>query len=374
MADCEPHEDDGATDVLLICPMFFSYHKSIVQNLESRGLRVTWWNDRVSDSPLYKIALRLIPCLIGSLSTRGFLNRIACLNTTRITQVLVIKGEGLSPASVRALRKALPTARFVYYLWDAVENVRGAVRIAPLFDNVATFDPVDARRFGWVHRPLFARQLADQAAEAASAWDLVFIGTLHSDRLRVLQRLLARSGAGLRTFAFGFIPGRLMWAIRHLTDPAMWRKENVHVSTMPMASDAVRDIVNAARAVVDIEHPRQRGLTMRTIETLLAGRKLVTTNRYIVDSDLYHPSRICVVARKAPIVSQGFLMSDFVPLKPTVMRHYSLSGWVDELLNLGRHCKTHREAVSTSPKPTMATMFGAKPCTHRPTAGADWRE
>jgi len=323
--------------VLLICPSFFSYHRSIVAELESRGFAVEWWNDRPSEASVYKLLLRLFPRWLAAGSARAFAARTAALAQPQaITHVLVVKGEALSPAAVRALRRALPQARFTYYLWDGVENARGALAIAPLFDTVATFDPLDARRFGWQHRPLFARRGAAEAsagaATPAARYDWAFVGTLHSDRLKVLRRLAAASRRE-RMFAFGFVPGRLMWVLRHLTDWAMWRKDGVAVSTRPMAAEAVQAVVDSARTIVDIEHPRQRGLTMRSIETLLAGRKLVTTNALICDSDLFDESRVCIIDRRRPSIPPTFLRSSFAPLSAAQRARHSVGGWVDELLH-----------------------------------------
>ena len=62
-------------------------------------------------------------------------------------------------AFIQMLRAAFPRARLSLYFWDSIENAPRARRIAPLFDQVATFDPVDAEKLGWIYRPLFARAI-----------------------------------------------------------------------------------------------------------------------------------------------------------------------------------------------------------------------
>ena len=52
-------------------------------------------------------------------------------------------------------------------------------------------------------------------------------------------------------------------------------------------------------AVLDIEHPKQVGLTMRTFEVLASGRKLITTNRSIINHEFYDPLRMCYRQRTA---------------------------------------------------------------------------
>jgi hypothetical protein len=109
---------------------------------------------------------------------------------------------------------------------------------------------------------------------------------------------------------------------------------------MPAAE--VAEIVRQSRAVLDVEHPRQRGFTMRTIETLLAGKKLVTTNKHIVGSDLYHPSRAHVISRRTPEIPAGFVEQPCDAIPDELRRRYSCEGWAAELLSLQDAAREHR--------------------------------
>jgi hypothetical protein len=149
----------------------------------------------------------------------------------------------------------------------------------------------------------------------------------------------------LSFFAFGFIPGRLMWFLRHLADWSLWRPAGIRLSTEPIAASDVHRITAASRAVVDIEHPRQRGLTMRTIETLLAGHKLVTTNAHVSQSDLYDPTRVCIVDRKRPRIPHAFLDAPAHPVPDAVASRYTLDGFLDELIGTASCAATQAHAT-----------------------------
>jgi hypothetical protein len=321
--------------VLLVSPFVFSYHETISRTLRALGYEVTWWDERASNGTLYKLALRLLPRLTAMWSERHFQARLGQLDAAAISHVLVVKGEGLSRKTARRLRDALAHASMGLYLWDGVENVRGVTSILGVFDSVATFDPRDAAQRGWTYRPLFgAAGDGVPAPPAVSRFAWCFIGTLHSDRHRVLHRLRKASDDSSRSFVFGYIPGRLMWLLRHLTDWTLWLAPKGSLSTRPMAAADVRAQVAASRVVVDVEHPHQRGLTMRTIETLMAGKKLVTTNRHILDSELYEPSRVHVISRRRPSIPAAFLELPFRPIPERLRHRYSCEGWIAELLDL----------------------------------------
>ena len=319
--------------VLLVSPLTFSYHEVICSQLRDMGYGVTWWDERASSATWYKLALRLLPGPTRSGSARHFLRLLDALPRSTITQVLVIKGEGLTPEVCTALRKVLGEVPMGFYLWDGLENVKGMSKIVDCFDCAASFDPVDAAKLGWRHRPLFSRfKAAITPPEAGRDFDWCFIGTLHSDRHQVVHRLRLAGGPQSRSFVFGYSPNRLMLWARHLVDWTLWRAPAGTLSTASMPASEVQAIVARSRVVLDVEHPRQRGLTMRTIETLLAGQKLATTNPHIVESDLYHPSRVCVISRQQPSIPASFLEQPFAPLPAKLRDRYTCEGWAQELI------------------------------------------
>jgi hypothetical protein len=76
----------------------------------------------------------------------------------------------------------------------------------------------------------------------------------------------------------------------------------------------------------------QSGFTMRTIETLGAGKKLLTTNSEVADADFFKRGNISIIDRHRPIVTSTFLESAYEPPGAGILRRYSLSGWLDEVL------------------------------------------
>jgi hypothetical protein len=329
--------------VLLVSPLTFSYHLAISETLRSMGYAVTWWDERASSATWYKLALRLFPAITVRWSERFFLARLHQLDPASISHVLVIKGEGLSRRVVLEMRETLASASMGLYLWDGVENVKGVSNILLAFDSVATFDPVDAKTFGWTYRPLFGRNIsANKGITVPVQFDWCFIGTIHSDRHRVIHRLRQRYGKQARSFVFGYFQSPLLLFVRRLVDWTLWLAPKGTLSTKPMSAAEVAQNVERSTAVLDVEHPRQRGFTMRTIETLLVEKKLITTNKYIVASNLYHPSRVYVINRTEPEIPPEFLDQPYLAVPDSLIKYYSCEGWVSELLELQDIAKNSR--------------------------------
>jgi hypothetical protein len=138
----------------------------------------------------------------------------------------------------------------------------------------------------------------------------------------------------MTSFVFAYFQSPMIFFIRYLFDWTLWLAPSETLSTKPMPADLVAQKVAITSAVLDVEHPRQRGLTMRTIETLMAGKKLVTTNKYIYKCDLYHPSRIQVISRSNPQIPKAFMEQPFLSIPDQLRSYYSCKGWVSELIEL----------------------------------------
>jgi hypothetical protein len=299
------------------------------------GFQVTWWDERASSATWYKFALRFFPAATARWSETTFLNRLDRLPVASITHVLVIKGEGLSARIVNEMRKRMASASFGLYLWDGVENVKGVMNIFRFFDSVATFDPVDSKTFGWTYRPLFGRSTKiSNVTPASLEFDWCFVGTIHSDRHKVMHRLRKRYGTQLSSFVFAYFQSPLVLMVRLLSDWTLWCAPQGTLSTRAMTAEAVSFVVERSKTVLDIEHPRQRGFTMRTIETLLAEKKLVTTNQHILGCDLYHSSRVHLIDRGEPEIPPEFLAQSYLPILEELRYYYSCEGWAIELLAL----------------------------------------
>lgn len=329
--------DSKKPKALVICPTFFDYYKNIIYGFEELGFDAIWINTWLYKNSIYKALLRFFPGFISRISTSKYIRNIEDLDLDKVSEVLVIKGEGLSSEFIKYLRCKFSNANFSLYLWDGIANSPGASRIAPAFDSVSTFDPRDAQAFNWLHRPLFARHTDQEISKSnrPALYDWVFIGSLHSDRFSVLNRLSA-SQKKHEFYAYGFIPGRLIWLMRHIFNPKLLFQNKIEISTKSISSDQINQFLDNTKAVVDIEHPKQRGLTMRSIETLLLGRKLVTTNIEIKNSDLFHESRVYIIDRNKPSIPRYFLESSFLEIPSNIRSKYILKNWLEDFISTQR--------------------------------------
>ena len=321
-------------DTLLIAASFFGYAGEIKAALEKRGRSVLWVEDRPATDTWTKLLVRIHPRLVARQTSRFFEQVLAQAKALPITRVLVIKGEALSISWLERLRRACPKAECTLYFWDSYRNMpRGSDRKLAWFDRAFSFDPQDVARDPRLkYRPLFFLERFTRLPPLAQDIDVLFLGTVHTDRFRVLKRLEAHLPADLRFERVLYYPSRGLFAIRRWIDPRMWGAHARDFVFEPIGAEEVMQLIARTRIAVDVERAVQAGFTMRTIEMLGAGKKLITTNACIQSADFYNPRNMAVLDRRHPRLDKAFLRLPYEPVPDAVLRRYSLSGWLDEVL------------------------------------------
>lgn len=105
---------------------------------------------------------------------------------------------------------------------------------------------------------------------------------------------------GGRCFAYMFFQSRILYWKMKLQNKSLRGTSARDFRFAPLPKAGLLDLYRKSRAVIDIQHPRQMGLTMRCIETMGAKRKLITTNGHIAEYDFYDPNNILIVDRRIP--------------------------------------------------------------------------
>ena len=94
----------------------------------------------------------------------------------------------------------------------------------------------------------------------------------------------------------------------------------------------ISEIVDESKIIIDIQHPKQTGLTMRTIEMLGMNKKIITTNEDIKNYDFFDENNIKIINREDNYFDFTDLKSDYVNLDDSIYSYYSLSSWIFDVL------------------------------------------
>jgi hypothetical protein len=319
--------------ILLIAPNYFGYDQEIKKKLEGLGAKVDFIFDRPFSTPILKAVTRLRRELILPFADRFFEEQLDRLASTSYDMVFVIQGEGLSPKVLQLIRTRFPQASLTLYMWDSFRNKPNLVGNIKYFDRCFSFDSKDCTTYGMQFRPLFFNDGFDSPQVEETRYDVSFIGTAHSDRYSIVKNLHQALPTNSKTYFYLYLQAKWYYHYQKLTNSGMSGSKINDFEFIPLKKTQVQEVFAQSFSILDIEHPDQIGLTMRTFETLGAQKKLITTNAAVVEYDFYNPNNIFVVQREKSLkIPSAFFGTPATHLPEHLYKKYSVAGWLQEVL------------------------------------------
>ncbi|MCO5947246.1 hypothetical protein [Mucilaginibacter flavidus] len=304
--------------------------------LEEFGATVKWYDDRPSNNFLSKALIRINKNFIKKKIFnyyKAIIEQIK-IDNLHFDYVFFLNPEAISVTSLRQLKIGLPGAKFILYMWDSFKNRKTTAELMPFFDNKFTFDPRDAQNFGLKLRPLFYIDLYSAKGNGKLKYDLLFIGTAHTDRYKLLDKIRNQFSDKFIIKEYFFLGSKMLFWAKKIIEKDFRNVSYGNISFSPLTHKNNSELVQQSKAVLDINHPGQLGLTMRTFEVLGSGRKLITTNADVVNYDFYNKNNILIIDRLNPVIDKQFLLAPFMPVSDNILKKYHLRGWIAELFEI----------------------------------------
>ena len=231
---------------------------------------------------------------------------------------------------LQIMRKFIRTSRQHVWLWNPIATYRGGALSRRWYlhwlrrsgMHAYTFDPADAREGGirlvrQVYRHVTAEELADGPGDAAPV-DVYFLG-IDKGRLPALRQLQAGFERDGLTTRFHVIADKRE---SYSDDDSAW------LSPQWLSyRENLRQVVRS-RALLELLQSSGSGPTIRCLEAAFLGRKLITDNRTMRHSDLYHPSRIFILGEDDLAGLKAFLDAPLLPVDERVLEGYDLAHWI----------------------------------------------
>lgn len=327
--------------MLLIAPVFFGYYREILKEAEGIGMKVQYICDAPSNTNFSKALGRVNKNLVKGSTKKYFEhNVLPLIEVEKFDYVFVVAGMTFSftPDMVKKIRESQPNAKFVMYQWDSEKNLPYSTHIHQYFDRLVSFDRFDCiRNSKYVFLPLFyIKRYADlRPIENVDAkYDCAYIGTAHPQKYRDVSDMAEQlTLKWKRQFIYHYMPSKLKYLYHKLTAVEFRKVKLSNFETQKMSTDAVMQIFEQSRCILDAPQAGQTGLTIRTIECLGAKRKLITTNPDIVNYDFYKEENIYVYNGKFDFSSK-FFTEPYKALSSELYDKYALKSWLQEVLCL----------------------------------------
>jgi len=213
-----------------------------------------------------------------------------------------------------------PRINSYFFLWDPARcphyaPTREALEQLKNLHKCYSFQEEDCQDFGlhfnstmYVPPPLPC---------AHERYDVLFLG-VPKDRLHLLRELHKELSAfGLRLhFRIATLDQKIFpeqkpgWLLTH-----EWLSYPNYLS-----------LVAQSRCLLDLYQSIQTGYSLRVMEHIYFGKKLLTNNRTIKQAAFYHSNNIFVLGEDENFVD--WLGLPFVPIHDTIKEYYSLASWI----------------------------------------------
>lgn len=321
--------------ILFISPEFFGIDKIIINNLEEKGAVVQWYNERSIKSSFSRALNSINPKLFYFHSNKYY-EKIIDKVKGSIDLIFVIKGEMISKKTLLLFRRKFPNVELVLYLYDPIKYIKGILEKTPLYDRVISFEPNDCKKYGFEFRALFCdfeKVNKNKATSFGKHYDICFYGTMYGDRFQIVYQLKKYCDEhNLNFYSFCYLRGKFMAIYYWLKNPYLRKLGMKRISFSPKTSLEIASIIASSNIVFDANDIYQQGLTLRTLETFVSGKKMITTNNDIVNYDFYNPNNIYVVDRKNIQIPYEFLNTKYEYTEDnSIIEKYTAKGWVKDV-------------------------------------------
>lgn len=292
--------------ILFIGPMTFGYEETIKTKLEKMGAEVDLFKENRL-SLLYRISRLLGPRFLDKYKNNFIKKIMNKVKNSRYDYFFLIRGDLLSKDFFIKIKQLQPSAHFIMYQWDSI-NLFNYLDLIDQFDIVFSFDPIDCQKHKLKYLPLFYdddyKDLRNKISKQNI--DLLFIGTLHSDRLQILKEIDKQAKENYLITSFHlYMP--FFTFVKNLIINKNFQYDLGYLMFRPFNKKKLLNFLSRSKAVIDINNTFQSGLTMRTIETLGSGKKLLTTNFSIQNESFFHTNDISILDRNHSILDLIFL-------------------------------------------------------------------
>lgn len=320
--------------ILFFCVQSFNLEKDIASQLEKHGALVTYFDERPANNNFTKGIIRLNRNFLKTRIIKYYRNILKEIKGKQFDYLLVNRGEVVPEFFLKEFIQSQNNCKYIFYTWDSFQNNGHCLSILKYFDKKMTFDHADAEKYGLEHRPLYFtdkyRKIYNSDIE--KQYDLLFLGTAHSDRYLISTQISDWCTSNhLKSYCYYYMQGKFVYLFKKYFDKSFQMFDYSKLSFKSLDSNQIVEFYDRSDVILDISHPFQSGLTMRTFEAVGAGKKLITTNFNIKNYPFYNENNILIIDRKNIELDINFFKNKYLTLDQDVYEKYSIDGWIYDL-------------------------------------------
>jgi len=344
-------------NILLIMPSFYNISKVIENELLKRGHEVTFIENKIlkEDYHLLKTVMSFIYFLLNPFYKTSYTNQILKKIHKKSFDLLFVVGHLSTNHNLfKHLKKLNLNIKTVLYLWDSF-SVWDFSHLLEKFDYKYSFDRMDCKKhtsMNLVYFPLFY-DFKDEQNNNNILYDITHIGTLNKHyniRLKIIATVISQAKVlGLRTYirtyayslnssffkrkkTLAFLRDRLVYLfdLKFRNHIILLRKykDRDFIFDSGLSQDMFNKIEGQSKCLLDINLSMNTGVSHRLVRAVAMGKKVITTNKHIINEDFYKPNNIFIMDIENPIVDIHFINS---PIEKVDISNLRIDNWINKI-------------------------------------------
>lgn len=336
-------------NVLLVAPTFLDLYKDIINECETLGYNVDFIPEKAYKYDPYNILrknkFKLKKSLFERVLKKHWMTILKDAKyQKRYDYLLVVDGMALHHYLFSFLRRNNPSIKCINYLFDRTADVYQFNRNFHLFDRVVSFDPFDVKKYGLEFLPIYWVKGSDVSEE--SRLSVFGFGSFNSYRKEIFLKIQDElKDKGLKTYIKLYalpIKNETIYRIKYFVRKVLQLPEHISIEEYKselvtfdrMSPDEFRRNILRSDVILDTSAPYQDGLTARFMWAVGAGKKVITTNRKVINYDFYSKDQVFIIGKEDFDGLTSFIISDTNEYDNTEkLMPYRIDNWIKFLLS-----------------------------------------
>jgi hypothetical protein len=243
------------------------------------------------------------------------LNEIQNINS--IDTSIYIKADFLSEKTIRAVNKK--SQKSVLIISDSINRYPQTKNIISLFDKVFSFEKRDCKKYDLRFKTNFIYKTSNNTTSEYQY--KVFNISSFDKRFPVIKKIAEA------LYKMKIKSKIIIFTSKENSEP-YWE-----FSKKPLSIEENNQLLQESEIMLDVSRDGQDGLSFRVFESLGLKKKLITTNKDIVNYDFYNPENIFVIDNIDDIkIPTSFFETPYIDVPQNILSKYLIENWVNELV------------------------------------------
>lgn len=218
------------------------------------------------------------------------------------------------------LHKKFPSAQLNFTYGNMVGKSRHLLPDQiPSYYRIWTYDGYDSEKYRLRLVSSGAYYKSFVIPKQQTEYDVIYVGADKGRGEYILELERKMNSLGLKTKFVIVANGRLS------------KRKSYYKKFMPY--DEIVNLISRSKSVLNVALENQKGITIRDMESMFFDVKLLTTNKNIVNTDIYHPNNVYVIDGLNIDNLQEFMALPHTPLSDDIKNRYTFDNYIEEIIS-----------------------------------------